>query len=201
MFSTKLNILKNKKVRNFIILQTLYNGIFAILTLFVNTFLMKAYGTSSKEVIIYVIVQSIVQPIAMITSFSLTRKKGHLFTQRMGFVFYAIVLTVLCVFGEKGMVRLGGMNASTVDVWTFTHEDEADENRRFIEEKAPNVYGNGHTSLFLDFANAVKEKRQPYVDLYAGKRAVEMILSIYKSQKTGEKVTFPLTDFASSDMK
>ena len=107
----------------------------------------------------------------------------------------------LCVFGEKGMVRLGGMNASTVDVWTFTHEDEADEDRRFIEEKAPNVYGNGHTSLFLDFANAVKEKRQPYVDLYAGKRAVEMILSIYKSQKTGEKVTFPLTDFASSDMK
>lgn len=106
----------------------------------------------------------------------------------------------LCVFGENGMVRLAGMSASTIDVWQFKDEEAADSDRRFIEEKAPNVYGNGHTSLFLDFATAVKEKRQPYVDLNAGKRAVELVLSIYKSQKTGEKVTFPLTDFGTVDM-
>ena len=106
----------------------------------------------------------------------------------------------LCVFGENGMVRLAGMSASTIDVWQFRDEESADQDRRFIEEKAPNVYGNGHTSLFLDFAQAVKEKRQPYVDLKAGKEAVELVLSIYKSQKTGEKVTFPLTDFATVEM-
>ena len=106
----------------------------------------------------------------------------------------------LCVFGENGMVRLAGMSASTIDVWQFRDEESADQDRRFIEEKAPNVYGNGHTSLFLDFAQAVKEKRQPYVDLEAGKEAVELVLSIYKSQKTGEKVTFPLTDFATVEM-
>ncbi len=106
----------------------------------------------------------------------------------------------LCVFGENGMVRLAGMSASTIDVWQFRDEESADADRRFIEEKAPNVYGNGHTSLFLDFATAVKEKRQPYVDLKAGKEAVELVLSIYKSQKTGEKVTFPLTDFATVEM-
>ena len=106
----------------------------------------------------------------------------------------------LCVFGENGMVRLGGMSASTIDVWQFKDEEAADEDRRFIEEKAPNVYGNGHTSLFLDFKNAVFEKKAPYVDLYAGKRAVEMVLSIYKSQKTGENVVFPLKDFATIDM-
>ena len=106
----------------------------------------------------------------------------------------------LCVFGENGMVRLAGMSASTIDVWQFRDEESADQDRRFIEEKAPNVYGNGHTSLFLDFAQAVKEKRQPYVDLEAGKEAVELVLSIYKSQKTGEKVTFPLTNFGTVDM-
>lgn len=106
----------------------------------------------------------------------------------------------LCVFGENGMVRLGGMSASTVDLWRFKDEEAADTDRRFIEEKAPNVYGNGHTSLFLDFSNAVNEKKQPYVDLYAGKRAVELVLSIYKSQKTGEKVSLPLTDFSTIDM-
>lgn len=106
----------------------------------------------------------------------------------------------LCVFGENGMVRLAGMSASTIDVWQFRDEESADQDRRFIEEKAPNVYGNGHTSLFLDFAQAVKEKRQPYVDLKAGKEAVELVLSIYKSQKTGDKATFPLTDFGTVDM-
>lgn len=106
----------------------------------------------------------------------------------------------LCVFGEDGMVRLGGLNASSVEVWRFKDEEAADNDRREIEEKAANVYGNGHTSLFLDFANAVKENRQPYVDLFAGRRAVEIILAIYKSQKTGEVVKLPLTDFGTKDM-
>ena len=106
----------------------------------------------------------------------------------------------LCVFGENGTVRLGGDAANTVDVWKFTDEEAADSDRRFIEEKAENVYGNGHTSLYLDFINAVKEKRPPYVDLYAGRRAVEFVLAVYKSRKIGEKVMLPLGDFASVDM-
>lgn len=106
----------------------------------------------------------------------------------------------LCIFGEKGMVRLGGMNASTVDVWKFSESEDEDRERLEIQEPAPNVYGHGHGSLYYDVINAVKNKRQPYVDLYAGKRAVELVLAIYKSQKTGQSVTFPLTDFASSDM-
>ena len=107
---------------------------------------------------------------------------------------------VLSVFGNDGMVKLGGMNSSATDVWKFRDEEEADRDRREIEEKIANVYGNGHTSLFMDFIDAVKNNRSPYVDLYAGKRAVEMILAIYKSQKTGEKVVFPLTDFGTTDM-
>ena len=106
----------------------------------------------------------------------------------------------LCVFGEDGMVRLGGMSANTVDTWQFKDEEAADSDRRFIEEEAPNVYGNGHTSLYLDFKNALVENRKPYVDLYAGKRALETVLAIYKSQKTGEKVKLPLTDFGTTDM-
>lgn len=101
MFLTeRLKGLADKKVRNFILMQMLYNAMVVILTLFVNTFLMKAYGTSSKEVLFYSIIQSLVQPIAMITSFSVSRKKGCLFTQRVGFVFYFIALTALCIFGE-----------------------------------------------------------------------------------------------------
>ncbi len=106
----------------------------------------------------------------------------------------------LTVVGERGTVRLGGLNASTVDVWRFADEENFDSEKTKIFESAPNVYGNGHISLYLDFINALKENRKPYVDLYAGKSAVEVVLAIYKSQKTGERVEFPLKNFGSKEM-
>lgn len=106
----------------------------------------------------------------------------------------------LCIFGENGTARLGGMHANAIDVWRFADEESADADRRSIEESAPNVYGNGHTSLYLDFLNAIKQGRKPYVDLKAGRDALEIVLAIYKSQKTGEKVNLPLRDFSSEDM-
>ena len=70
-----------------------------------------------------------------------------------------------------------------------------------LKEATSNVYGNGHTSLFADVIDAVKNDRKPYVDAVAGRNALEMVLSIYKSQKEGKAVRLPLTDFASTDMK
>jgi len=107
----------------------------------------------------------------------------------------------LCIFGEKGTVRLGGMNANKVDAWSFVDNLPEDDETIEVHENAKNVYGNGHISLYLDFIKAVKNGTKPYVDLYAGKRAVEIILAIYKSQKTGLPVKFPLKDFASKDMQ
>ena len=38
-----------------------------------------------------------------------------------------------------------------------------------------NVYGNGHTSLFRDVADAIAEGRAPDVDARAGRRALETV--------------------------
>lgn len=70
-----------------------------------------------------------------------------------------------------------------------------------MEEQTSNVYGNGHARLFADVIEAIRTDRKPYVDAYAGRRALELVLAIYKSQKTGEVVQFPVKDFASLDMK
>ena len=107
----------------------------------------------------------------------------------------------LYLFGEKGTVKLGGKSTNNIDVWNFADETEADNKNKGLEEATSNVYGNGHTSLFADVIDAILKDRLPYVDAYAGRRAIEMILAIYKSQKTGEAVQFPLSDFASTDMK
>lgn len=107
----------------------------------------------------------------------------------------------LYLFGENGTVKLGGKSTNNIDVWNFADETEVDAKNKGLEEATSNVYGNGHSSLFADVMDAIEKDRAPYVDAYAGRRALEMILAIYKSQKTGEVVKFPLSDFASTDMK
>ena len=106
----------------------------------------------------------------------------------------------LYVFGEKGTVKIGGKLTNNIDVWDFEDETETDKRNKGLQEATSNVYGNGHTSLFADMIDAIKNDRKPYVDAYAGRNALEMILAIYKSQKTGMPVKLPLNDFASTDM-
>ena len=107
----------------------------------------------------------------------------------------------LYIFGETGTVKIGGTSTNNIDVWDFADESDADQQNKGLKEATSNVYGNGHTSLFADVIDAIENDRQPYVDAVAGRNALEMILAIYKSQKTGQPVKLPLTDFASIDMK
>lgn len=107
----------------------------------------------------------------------------------------------LYLFGEKGTVKIGGTSTNNIDVWDFADETGEDLANRGLVEQTSNVYGNGHTALYADMIDAVRNGRRPYVDAIAGRDALEMILSIYKSMKTGLPVRLPLTDFASTDMR
>lgn len=106
----------------------------------------------------------------------------------------------LYLFGENGTVKLGGTSTNNIDVWQFADETEADHKNKGLEEATSNVYGNGHTSLYADVIDAVKNDRRPYVDVVAGRNALELVLAIYKSQKDGKPVKLPLDDFASAEM-
>lgn len=107
----------------------------------------------------------------------------------------------LYVFGEKGTVKLGGKSTNTIDEWKFQEEEAEDIENTGYQEETVNVYGNGHTALFADMIDAILRNRKPYVDAVAGKNALEMILAIYKSQKTGKPVKLPLTNFSTEDMR
>lgn len=107
----------------------------------------------------------------------------------------------LYVFGENGTVKIGGTSTNNIDVWNFADETADDLKKKDLKEATSNVYGNGHTSLFADVIDAIEKDRQPYVDAVAGRNALEVVLSIYKSQKEGKPVKLPLRNFASTDMK
>ncbi len=89
-----------QKARLFIGMQVMFAGVSAILSLFINTFLLKTYGSFSVQVIIYNAVLAFVQPGAMFTALAVARRGGALTVQRIGFVFYVLALTILCVFGN-----------------------------------------------------------------------------------------------------
>ena len=105
----------------------------------------------------------------------------------------------LYLFGETGTVKIGGTSTNNIDVWDFADEGEADQKNKGLQEATSNVYGNGHTSLFADVIDAIKNDRKPYIDAVAGRNALEMILSIYQSAATGKPVKLPLKDVASTD--
>ena len=106
----------------------------------------------------------------------------------------------LYVFGERGTVKIGGKSTNNIDVWNFADETDLDLKNKGLQEATSNVYGNGHISLFADMIDAIKNDRQPYVDAYAGRSALELVLAIYKSQKEGRVVKLPLKDFSSVDL-
>ncbi len=107
----------------------------------------------------------------------------------------------LYLFGERGTVKLGGTSTNNIDVWDFADETEEDCMNKGFEEETSNVYGNGHTSLFADVVDAIQNDREPYVNAQAGRNALELVLAIYKSQKTGVPVKLPLKEFASTQME
>lgn len=107
----------------------------------------------------------------------------------------------LCIFGEKGTVKIGGKSVNEIEVWNFSDASDSGAEAAGTSEQVPNIYGNGHKLLYADMEEAILQGRKPYVDASAGRDALEIVLAMYKSQKTGLPVSLPLEDFSSEDMR
>lgn len=108
----------------------------------------------------------------------------------------------LYLFGEKGTVKAGGEAVNIIEEWRFSdYLDEPEAIKEECHENPPNVYGFGHSKLYKDVIEAICEDREPYVNAEAGKRALELVLAIYLSAQTGQKVSLPLEHCSSIDFK
>ncbi|WP_304065323.1 Gfo/Idh/MocA family protein [Megamonas hypermegale] len=110
----------------------------------------------------------------------------------------------LYVFGEKGTVKLAGKSVNLIAEWNFAdNKDSIDQIKKESSEQPVNIYGFGHFRLYDDFIQAIETNGTHHllVDGEAATKALELILAIYKSKKTGLPVKLPLINFASTDMK
>jgi predicted dehydrogenase len=109
----------------------------------------------------------------------------------------------LSLFGEKGSVVIGGLAVNKIETWRFADAQVVGDNEAAVlnpdEKDPPSVYGFGHAALFKDFVQAVDGKREPLVSGEKGRKALEIILAIYKSQKTGQPVDLPF-EFSTQEM-
>ncbi len=106
----------------------------------------------------------------------------------------------LYIFGEKGTVKAGGQSVNIIEEWNFSDmlDDPVAVKERF-HENPPSVYGYGHKPLYADVIHAIEQDRQPYVNAIEGKRALELVLAIYKSAATGMPVKLPLEECSTMD--
>ncbi len=106
----------------------------------------------------------------------------------------------LYLFGEKGTVKAGGQSVNLIEEWRFSDAlDDAEQVKREYHESPPNVYGFGHTPFYADVIDAIRNDRQPFITAEDGKRAMELVLAIYKSAAEGNPVKLPLKDCATID--
>lgn len=106
----------------------------------------------------------------------------------------------LYLFGETGTVKAGGKSVNIIEEWIFADkQDDSEYVKAIYNENPPNVYGFGHTPLYADVINAINNKRAPYVTGEDGKRALELVLAIYKSAAEGRPVKLPLDNCSTMD--
>ncbi len=113
----------------------------------------------------------------------------------------------LYISGTNGTVKLGGLAINKIENWRFSDSDKVGDNEENMINTAYElgndyqaVYGFGHIHLYKDMIEAIKNDRTPYISAEEGKKALQIILAIYKSQKTGKPVKLPLKDFSTEEM-
>ena len=108
----------------------------------------------------------------------------------------------LYIFGDSGTVKAGGQSVNLIEEWMFKDGlDNPEEVKAKYHENPPTVYGYGHNPLYADVVDAIKNDRQPYVTAYDGRRALELVLAIYKSSLEKRVVKLPLEDVSTLDFE
>lgn len=107
----------------------------------------------------------------------------------------------LSIFGEKGTVVIGGLAVNRIETWKFADGQDNEEEVLKEQGKDPDtVYGYGHTPLFRDMIDAIREDREPLINGEEGKKAVEIVLAAYKSQIEGRKISYPFAYFSTKEI-
>lgn len=98
----------------------------------------------------------------------------------------------ITIIGEKGTVKVGGMAVNKIEKWEFEEYDDDDRIALDSNYVPPNVYGFGHNPYYRNVTDVLLNNGTPSTDGRDGRKSVEIIQAIYRSAKTGKRVSLPL---------
>lgn len=105
----------------------------------------------------------------------------------------------MAVFGENGTVSLRGKTLDDVEAWDFL--DGPQSRDEAVEKLGIEDMGSGHAPLYkyaLEVINGKPDNLCPATD---SRKALELILAIYKSAAEGKPVKLPLSNVATTDFE
>jgi len=98
----------------------------------------------------------------------------------------------ITIIGEKGSVKVGGVAVNKIEKWEFEDYDDDDRIALDANYQPPNVYGFGHNPYYRNVIDVLLGIGTPSTDGRDGRKSVEIIQAIYRSAKTGKRVSLPL---------
>lgn len=94
----------------------------------------------------------------------------------------------LSIFGESGIVKIGGKTANHIKHWEMKSKDP-DEVRELINQIEKDPFGKpGHRWIIEDMIDALESDREPIVNGEDGKRVLQFVLALYKSAELNQPV-------------
>jgi len=97
----------------------------------------------------------------------------------------------LTILGEKGTAIIGGLALNKILVWDFKDGlDSLEQVQKEYDLDIDNIYGDGHTPLYQDFIEAVRNNREPLINGEEGVKSLSIILMAYQSQKDSKAIKY-----------
>jgi len=98
----------------------------------------------------------------------------------------------ITILGEKGTVKIGGTAINRIEKWDLEDYDDDDRLVEEVSYNPPNIYGFGHQAYYSNVIDTLKGKAPADTDGRSGRKALELVLAIYRSAQTGQRVPLPL---------
>ncbi|MFA5497977.1 MAG: Gfo/Idh/MocA family oxidoreductase [Candidatus Cloacimonadia bacterium] len=98
----------------------------------------------------------------------------------------------ITILGEKGTAKVGGVALNRMEKWEFENYDDEDKLLEEVNYQPQSVYGSGHLPYYQNVIGSLLGTTTPFTNGKDGRHSLEIILGIYHSAKTGQKVDLPL---------
>ena len=98
----------------------------------------------------------------------------------------------ITLLGERGTVKIGGTAVNRIEHWQFADYEDDDKLVDAANSAPTSVYGFGHEPYYRNVLRVIRGEAVPDTDGRGGRKALELVLGIYESAKTGCEVPLPL---------